>query len=438
LKIPLSKAMIDVQWAFISIVTASLAHFILRIVLGRELGPEGLGVYTLAFTIYLFGMQFAAFGIGSALTKYVAEFLENRVTIRNYVSSGMTCSIITGSLMGVVLFLLAPYIAISFFHIPELEGMIQLTAFCYPFIAIQKAVLGTLNAFRKMHLYALLNIIQNVTVVAASIALVLFFGMGVMGAVIGFVGPTILIGILCPVLICEYIGFDISLWNIPALRATTVFGFYVVLGNSIGFLNAQVDSILIGYYMNPTEVGIYAVAVLLAQTLTLIPSAVQRVTAPATATLYGKGDIEGVRNVVFSTMKKSFLISVGIAVTIAVLGQHLITIFFTEEFLSSYIPLLILLLGHTIYAPLASVGSVFGSIGKVHIPFRISAVCAVLNTALTILLIPYLGITGAALSTAISLIISFTIFAVVLSSTLKAASNPLGPDHMRVEANTHK
>jgi len=122
-----------------------------------------------------------------------------------------------------------------------------------------------------MHLYALLNIIQNVTVVAASIALVLFFGMGVMGAVIGFVGPTILIGILCPVLICEYIGFDISLWNIPALRATTVFGFYVVLGNSIGFLNAQVDSILIGYYMNPTEVGIYAVAVLLAQTLTLTP-----------------------------------------------------------------------------------------------------------------------------------------------------------------------
>ena len=132
MKIPLSKALIDVQWAFISIVTASLAHFILRIILGRELGPDGLGVYTLAFTIYLFGMQFAAFGIGSALTKYVAEFLDDRATIRNYVSSGMTSSIITGTLMGVVLFLLAPYIAISFFHVPELEGMIQLTALCYP------------------------------------------------------------------------------------------------------------------------------------------------------------------------------------------------------------------------------------------------------------------------------------------------------------------
>lgn len=409
MKIPLSKALIDVQWAFISIVTASLAHFILRIILGRELGPDGLGVYTLAFTIYLFGMQFAAFGIGSALTKYVAEFLDDRATIRNYVSSGMTSSIITGTLMGVVLFLLAPYIAISFFHVPELESMIQLTALCYPFIAVQKAVNGTLNGFRRMHLYAFLNIVQNVTVVAASIALVLLFEMGVMGAVIGFVGPTILVSALSPILIRDCIGFGSSFWDTAALRATTVFGFYVVLGNSIAFLNTQVDSILIGYYLNPTEVGIYAVAVLLAQTLTLIPGAVQRVTAPATATLYGKGDIEGVRRLYYSTLKKSLLISAGSAVLIAALGPYIIALLFTEEYLVSYVPLLILLLGYTVDASFAAVGATLSSIGKVHIPFRISTVCGVLNVILNILLIPILGIRGAALATAATMIMSFGI-----------------------------
>ena len=409
MKIPLSKALIDVQWAFISIVTASLAHFILRIILGRELGPDGLGVYTLAFTIYLFGMQFAAFGIGSALTKYVAEFLDDRATIRNYVSSGMTSSIITGTLMGVVLFLLAPYIAISFFHVPELESMIQLTALCYPFIAVQKAVNGTLNGFRRMHLYAFLNIVQNVTVVAASIALVLLFEMGVMGAVIGFVGPTILVSALSPILIRDCIGFGSSFWDTAALRATTVFGFYVVLGNSIAFLNTQVDSILIGYYLNPTEVGIYAVAVLLAQTLTLIPGAVQGVTAPATATLYGKGDIEGVRRLYYSTLKKSLLISAGSAVLIAALGPYIIALLFTEEYLVSYVPLLILLLGYTVDASFAAVGATLSSIGKVHIPFRISTVCGVLNVILNILLIPILGIRGAALATAATMIMSFGI-----------------------------
>lgn len=429
--------MVDVQWAFISIVTASLAHFILRIVLGRELGPEGLGVYTLAFTIYLFGMQFAAFGIGAALTKYVAEFLDDRTTIQNYASSGMTSSIITGALMGVVLFLLAPYISISFFQVPELEPMIQLTAVCYPFIAVQKAVLGTLNGFRRMHLYAFLNIIQNVVVVAVSIILVLLFEMGVMGALIGFVGPTVLISALCPLLIRDCIGLDTSLWNIPALRATTVFGFYVVLGNSISFLNTQIDSIMIGYYLNPAEVGIYAVAVLLAQTLTLIPSAVQRVTAPATAILYGKGDIEGVRRLFYSTLKKSLIISTGSATLIAIFSPYIIALLFTEEYLMSYTPLLILILGYAISASFGAVGATLPSIGKVQIPFRISAICGVLNIILNILLIPVIGINGAALATAATMVADSGITMAIINNYLSPTIKNDNDNYSRVNRKEH-
>jgi O-antigen/teichoic acid export membrane protein len=414
--------MIDVQWAFISIVTASLAHFILRIVLGRELGPDGLGVYTLAFTIYLFGMQFAAFGIGAALTKYVAQFIDDPITIRHYVSSGMTSSIITGIIMGVVLFLLAPAISISFFDVPALEPLLKLIAICYPFIAIQKAVLGTLNGFRRMHLYALLEVIQNVAVVCISVILVLLFDMGVMGAVVGFVVPTVVIGIICPFLIRDSISLDQSLWDKPTLYATTVFGIYVVLGNSIGFLNTQVDSIMLGYYLNPAEVGIYAVAVLLAQTLTLLPSAVQRITGPTIATLHGKGDIQKIRGIIISTMKKIFLISAVLALFIAASGQFLIEFLFKSEFLPAFTPLLILLLGKTIYSPFMAVGSTLASIGKVHISFRIAAVCAIVNLVLNIILIPNFGIVGAAIATAGTLVGTFVISIVVINVSLKTVS----------------
>lgn len=411
-----NKAIIDVQWALISIVTSSAAHFLLRIILGRELGPEGLGIYTLAFTIYLFGMQFAAFGIGSALTKYVAEFIDNQEKIKIFVSSGMTSSIVTGTLMGVILFFLSPFIAISFFHEPELEPLLKLIALCYPFIAIQKAVLGTLNGFRRMDLYAALNIVQNVTVVAISVAFVLLFGMGVFGALMGFVLPTILISFVCPFLIRDSLRLNkSSLWHFPTFWKTTAFGFYVVLGNSIVFLNTQVDSILIGYYLNPTEVGIFAVAVLLAQTLTLIPSAIQPVIAPVTATQCGKGNIEGVRKIIFSTMKKSFFFTIIISVILIIIGQYIINILFTNVFISSYYPLLILQLGYTIYAPIKSVGSTFGSIGKVHIPFRISIFIGFLNIVMNVLLIPRFGIIGAGLATTISLISSSLIFGLLLN-----------------------
>lgn len=411
--------MVDVQWAFISIFTASLAHFILRIVLGRELGPEGLGVYTLAFTIYLFGMQFAAFGIGAALTKYVAEFIDDQATIRRFVSSGMTSSIITGTLMGVVLFLLAPYIAVSFFKVPELEGLLQLIAVCYPFIAIQKAVLGTLNGFRKMHLYALLTIVQNIAVVGVSITLVLSFHMGITGSVIGFVVPTIIISIFSLILIRNSLQKSFF-WHIPALRETSVFGFYVVLGNSVSFINAQISVILMGYYLTPSEVGIYAVAVLFAQILMLTPSAVQSVISPITATLYGKGDINGIRNVIFSTMKQIFIVSVIITGFLVIFGQFLIAFLFSHEFVSAYIPLLILLCGNLIFSPFQAIATTLPSIGRVHIPFQITAICCILNLLLLIFLIPLFGLIGAALATTITLIISFTMFTFVLNSFLKS------------------
>ncbi len=407
---PISKAIIDVQWAFISIVIASLAHFVLRIILGKEFGAEWLGVYTLAFTFYLLGLQFSAFGIQDALTKYVAEFIKDQGLIKTYVSSGMTSSVITGTAMGIVLFLFAPYLAISFFHIPELEILIQLTALSYPFIAVQKAVLGTLNGFRRMHIFAFLNIVQNLAIVVTTVALVLIFRLGVLGAIIGFVAPTIIISLFSIILIRDSLVFNLcSLWHRPALQSTTIFGFYIVLAQSIAFLNAQIGNILIGFYLNATEVGIYAVAVLFAQIVILIPSAVQRVTAPVIATLYGKGDFEGIKKIVLSAMKKCFIISLIISIFIVVFGKIIIAGLFTAEFIQSYQPLVILLIGYVFLAPVLAIGSTFSSINKVHIIFRIALVCGIVNIILAIFLIPFLGISGVALSTTVVNILCFGI-----------------------------
>ncbi len=411
--------MVDVQWAFISLATASFAHFILRVVLGRELGTEGLGIYTLAFSIFLIGQQFAAFGVGSALTKYVAEFLDDLPKIRDYVSSGISSSIITGAIMGIGLFFMAPFIANNIFHTESLEGMIELVAFCLPFIAIQKAVLGTLNGFRRMRQFAFLNIAQNVSVVILSVSLVLFMHMGLIGAVVGFVIPTVAVGVASPLLIREHLFLKQSFWNVEALRATTSFGFYVGIGNAVGFLNTQIDSIFIGYYLDPLEVGIYAVSVVLAQSLLLVPSAVQRVTAPVTATLHAKKDIEGLRELFSSTLRKSFFLTATSAIFLAVSGPFVIDVLFGKDFNASYIPLLILLCGYVFGASFGAVGATLSSIGKVHVPVRVSAVCLLLNIILNMVLIPTLGIAGAALATITTMMVNFAITVKIVNYYLR-------------------
>jgi len=404
-----NKTIRDVQWSFLSLATSSLAHLLLRMVLGKELGPKGLGTYTLVFTIYMFGMQFAAFGFGAALTNYIAKYKNNISKIEEYVSSGVIGSIASGSIMGILLYSFSEYLSINFFHIPEMVILLKITAVCFPFMAIQKVALGALNGFRKMSHFAMINIFQNTFVFLISVFLVFFLKMGVTGAVVGFVVPTVMIGVVSLLYIRKSFSLPSRLVLGNILREITLFGFYVVLGNSIGLINTQVDSLLIGRFMNETDVGYYAIAVIIMQGITLLPSAVQAVTTPTMATYYGRKEYSKIRKLVKNTMLEIFAIELIFLIFLTIFGKHIIIILFSEEFAPAYIPMLVLSIGYLMYAPWMSVGAIFACIGKVNLSFKLNGLCAILNTTLNLLFIPKFGLIGAASATAFSLIFTFLI-----------------------------
>ncbi len=399
-----SKTIKDIQWSFVSLAISSIVHFLLRAVLGRELGAYGLGLYTLVFVIYLFGMQFASFGIGAALTKYVAEYKENRKKVSDFASAGLIGSFLIGLIIGLVLFLLSDILAVNIFNSPDMVMLIRIIALCFPFIAIQKIVVGTLNGLRKMKLFAFVTIMQNVSVFLVSFVLVYFFEGGTMGAVIGLVLPTIIISIFSLSLIRYLVDRPKKCCNI-IFKQLCLFGVYVVLINSIALINIQIDSLLIGYFLDKIDVGYYAISILLVQSLLLLPQAIQRITTPMIATYHGRKDYENIRELIKQAIFKTFLIILLLSTLIAFFGKFIINIVFTDEFLPAYSPLLILLFGFTIYAPIVSVGSALSSIGKINILFKVSVFNAIINIILNILLIPRYGINGAAMATSTSLII---------------------------------
>ena len=409
LKYRANKTIRDVQWSFLSLATSSLAHLLLRMVLGKELGPTGLGIYTLVFTIYMFGMQFAAFGFGEALTNSIAKYKNDTSKTKEYISSGVIGSIVSGLVMGILLYSFSAFISINFFHNPEMVTLLRITAVCFPFIAIQKATTGTLNGFRKMNHFAMINILQNTFVFLISILLVFFLKMGVTGAVIGFVVPTVIIGIFSLLYIRKSFSLPSGVVLSSVLREISWFGFYIVLGNSIGMINTQIDSLLIGRFMGETDVGYYATAVIIMQGVTLLPSAVRAVTTPAIATYYGKKEYSKIKKLFKNTMLKMFVIEFIFLIFLTIFGKYIIIILFSEEFTPAYIPMLILSIGYLLYSPWMSVNTIFASIGKVNLSFKLNGLCAILNTTLNLLLIPKFGLIGAASATTFSLIFTLMI-----------------------------
>ncbi len=404
LNIKLSKTMKDIQWSFISLAISSIAHLLLRITLGKELGPSGLGLYTLVFTIYTFGTQFAAFGIETALTKYIAEYKENSPIINKYISCGLVGSFFSGLISGIFLYMLSNIISISLFHSSEMIRLLQITSICFPFIAIQKTVQGVLNGFRSMKYFAYLNICQNILIVVLSSLFVLTLRRGVEGAVLGLVVPTVLIGISSLYFIKDNFIFHIGTLK-DKLNELSLFGFYVVLTNSLGVINTQIDSLMIGHFMEEADVGYYAIAIIFIQAVILIPSAIQRITTPVIATYYGEKDYYSIEKTIKTTMLKTFVLTLLISFCTAIFGKFIIITLF-EDFLPAYTPMLILLIGYSVYSAIISVGGTLSSIGKVKITFKISLVSTIINVLLNILLIPKYGLIGASIATSISLIIT--------------------------------
>jgi O-antigen/teichoic acid export membrane protein len=310
--------------------------------------------------------------------------------------------------VGIILYFSSSLIALNIFDIPSMGDLLKITSLCFPFIAIQKAVIGTLNGYRRMKAFALVNITQNISVVLVSLVLVLLFNMEVLGAVIGYVAPTIVIGIFSLYLTRQDIGGN-SFLNKNILREVSWFGFYVVLANSIGMINMQIDSLMVGHFMNETEVGYYAVAIIFMQGITLLPQVVQKITTPSIAASYGKNDFEKIKRTIKEAMLKTFAGILCISLILAVFGKFLITVIFTENFLPAYVPMLILLIGYSICAPVGSVGNTLSGIGKVNIVFKMTAICAIINTIFNLILIPNFGLIGAASATSMAQIVTLII-----------------------------
>lgn len=394
----------DASWAFASLAIAAGVQFILRIFLARYFGAGDLGLYTLAFTFYSFGLIFSGFGIDGGVRKYVAENVDDSNRVNILMKSGIFLSFFTGCIMGFILFIASPYISNYFFKMPELTILLRIVSCTFPFIAVEKTTLGFLNGLRRMKLFALINIFQNILVIALTLAFALA-GFDLKYAVISLALPVVLMSILSLLLVRRSLSWLKIIESSGAIKTLVAFGFYVVLANSMGTLQIYVDSTMIGYFMTNVDVGIFAVAKTIIPALLMPSQAVQSITTPIIAGHWGKNEIESIGNLINRSMKYAAFYAILIAFVIGFLSQDLIKLLFGQDFISASLPLQILLVGSVASAILSPIGGALSSTAYVKIIFMLSGITVILNIILNILLIPHFGITGAAVASSICMVL---------------------------------
>lgn len=378
-----------------------------QVVLARLMGAHDYGIYAIIWVWILFLSTFAGLGYTTGLLRFIPELLAEKrlgelrtVIIKGPLITVSLCSAV--ALAGVALVLLAPQLFDQAFIIP-----IILAAICLPIMTLMDNQDGVAQAFDWPGLVTLPGFL-----IRPLLILIIFIGMELAG--IEASATTAMIATICGVWLVALGQFlilrhrviakigkgpmagPISPWIKAALPMLAVEGFF--------FLIINTDIMVAGLFISPDQVAVYYAA---AKTLALVhfvAFAIRIATAHKIAEYHAGGDQVALDRTLADTIRWTFWPSLAIAAMLA-FGGELILSFFGQGFESGMAFLNILLVGVVIRATVGPAEVMLTMANAQKTAAWLYGIIFVINLSLNFLLIPTIGLMGAAIATALSMTI---------------------------------
>jgi O-antigen/teichoic acid export membrane protein len=394
---------------FVGLLISKVFTYIYRLIIARGMGPETYGIFSLCFAIISVVSALAIFGLPNAIERYVPYHINDKPKVKGIILFALQVGCISSIIAVVLLYLLSGTLAQLFKNEAILEPLKVFTFSIFPLFVI--TIYNSISkAFKKIEyqVYAYNIIYSIVNVSAAAIAII--FSFGIMGLAYGFLAATIAAAIALFILI-ERTKFTLFDKIIPTFirKEIASFSWPLVLVGMFGLIIGYTDTILLGYFMNETFVGLYNSAIPTANLLLVVPLSVISMLVPTTAELLSREKLNDVKHSYLITTEWIFLVNFPLFLIFLLFPQQILEVLFGSAYSTAGLSLTVLSLGFFIYSIAQPALKMMELTNKTKFLAVITASAAVLNVALNIILIPIFGINGAAIASAVSFIGLFVI-----------------------------
>lgn len=394
---------------FIGILISKVFGYFFRAILARFIGGDGYGLFSLGFTISNILVVFALIGLPEGL-KYFIPFYESRKKfsrVREIISFSFKISLATSIIAAVFLFLFSQIISENIFGIPALTSVLRVFAFVIPCAVLSAVVVYILQAFRCAKYFSIIRqIIENISRVIFAIVFI-FLGFNVIGATLAH-GLAFLITFIIGFIVIEKKVFPFFLRHnfekgVP--REVLSYSFPLFLVSLIWIPITSIDTIFLGFFRTTFEVGVYNVIIPTANLITTIPEIVLMFFLPLLSSLYGKRLISNIKSFYITATKWTFMLSIPFFILMLFYSRQLIHLLFGESYVSGALSFSIVLVGYFFVSLFSTSTSVLQVFKKQKKLLFITIITCVSVISFGIILIPFFGLMGAALSTSVSLIL---------------------------------
>ncbi len=341
-------------------------------------------------------------GIGSALTRYCAKYrATNELTEqRKVIIAGLLFGFTTGLVLTIVSLLLANFFAVTVYNKPASAFLITLASVTLLSGAISSAVASVFTGFEQMKLNSYLAVI-NAVVYSLLTPLLVFFGYGATGAIIGFTSASVVQGVISVLFLYFFVFRKLPIFKtttsdiVKTLKSMLSYGVPLGVGTIISNLGSPVFSFLMASYVSDVMIGNYKIATNFTILLSFLTVPINTVLFPAFSKLDPQKDRGLLKIVYASSVKYTNLLLVPAVMAMVVLAAPLIGTLYGNKWLDappflalSVVFYLLSLLG------LRSMGSLLYAMGETKLLMEQSALSLILGIPVAFLLVPSLGIIG--------------------------------------------
>ncbi|MFB6191098.1 MAG: flippase, partial [Candidatus Nanohaloarchaea archaeon] len=404
-------------WGFIGIIISKFLTYFYRAVVAR-IGPDAYGQLSLAITVAGITGTITIFALNTALKKYVPQFRQENdwSSVKGVVLSAAAITTALSLLGGGLMFFFADLIARRIFQSPGLVPLLKVFALVVPFANLSKVVNSTIKGFKQVHYNVfLVNILTSSIQIVVTLILIMM-GLGVIGAAWGWAA-----GVVIPTLVGFWIierklGPIVTREVKPEYHAKELlkFSYPLLLSGIIGSILGWTDTLLLGYYMDDAQVGFYNAALPTAALLTVVERSFGKLSLPSMAEI--SDDSEKMSWTLKTLTRWNTAAVLPGFLLMALFSSQILHLLFGKQYVVAGTALSILAFGKLYSASVGYLGDVIKAVDETQIFWKNSILSFFLNIGLNILLIPgfkyqgqviipELGITGAALATTVSLVI---------------------------------
>ena len=383
-----------VSLTFFTLMLLVLIGIVTSIIFARAIGPEGKGILALAIMAAALVFNVTNMGVGTGSGYFLGR---RKVPLEQIAGTWLSLSVVIGISATAAALLLAPYIAPRLLpSVPVL--FVSLSLGSIPFLILLYNYQSLFKANDDFRRFNALELVQPVVNAVLFVVLIFLFpGHRIASAVVAYLVSNAVAGITAVVLIARVTRLRFR-WSPGLVRAAFSFGVQGYMANFLSFLNLRVDLLLVNLYLEPVHVGYYSIAVMIVEKMWYVPDALAVVLYPRVA----HGSEEAANRDTAKISRQTVLIVSAGCIGVLVFGRFLVELFYSARFLPAVTPMFVLLPGILTAGLARVIASDLLARGHPRINMWAGLVALVSNVALNIVLIPRIGLSGAALATTIS------------------------------------